>query len=132
MELLEESGGGLFYIRLAEGVQSFLRFKVEGMTMVIEAVFTPEEFRGGGLAAKLMDEAVKHAEKHGYRVLPKCSYTEYYFKKHPEKRRVCLGALGRSCRSSSLNSMTSSFSSPRCFLTFSKASSRLSTVAPEA
>jgi len=90
VELLKESGGGLFFIRLAEGAQCFLRFKVEGAVMVIEAVLTPEEFRGRGLAAKLMDEAVKYAEKHGYRVLPKCSYAEYYFKKHPEKKMACL------------------------------------------
>ncbi len=90
VELSEGKGEGLFFIQLAEEVQSFLKFRVENSMMVIEAVFTPEEFRGRGLAARLMDEAVKYAEEHGYRVLPRCSYAEYYFRKYPEKRQICL------------------------------------------
>jgi predicted GNAT family acetyltransferase len=44
----------------------------------------PPELRGQGIAGQLARAAFDHARKHGWRVVPACSYIEVFLKRHPE------------------------------------------------
>ena len=72
---------GMFFIRLAPGKYSYLKYSIEGGDMKILSIYTPEEFRGKGLAALLMEAAIKHGEENGLKIVPECSYAKYYLEK---------------------------------------------------
>ena len=77
-----------FLIRLGPGKYAYLKYRLEGDTMYIDATFTPEEYRGRGLAAKLTKVAIKYAREKALKIVPNCSYAEDYFEKHPEYRDI--------------------------------------------
>jgi len=72
---------GMLFIRLSPGKYSYLKYKVEDGRLRILSTYTPKEFRGKGLAAKLMEEAVKYAERNGLTLVPECSYARSYLVK---------------------------------------------------
>lgn len=72
---------GMFFIRLNPGRNSYLKYIVEGGQMKVVSTFTPEEFRGKGLAAALMETALNYAENHKLEVVPECSYAQDYLSK---------------------------------------------------
>lgn len=76
----------LIVITLAPGKSSYLRYRVEGDKMYVDEVYTPEEFRGRGLASKLMEAAVAYAKEKKLRVVPVCSYARRYLEARPELR----------------------------------------------
>ena len=78
--------GRVFYIRLPDGSKAFLRYHVEDGSLYLDATYTPERWRGRGLAARLVEEAVKYAVENGLKVVPVCSYSIYFFMKRPELR----------------------------------------------
>ena len=90
-----------FLIRLAPGKYAYLKYRLEEDTVYIDAVFTPEEYRGRGLAAKLMEAALKYARENMLKIVPNCSYAASYFEKHPEYRDT-LANLGRDAESKDL------------------------------
>jgi len=77
-----------FLIRLAPGKYAYLKYRSEGGIMYIDATFTPKEYRGHGLAAKLMKVVIEYARKNGSKIMPNCSYAKSYFNKHPEYRGI--------------------------------------------
>lgn len=77
-----------FLIRLAPGKYAYLKYRSVGGAMHINAIFTPEEYRGLGLAAELTKAAIEYARKNRFKIVPNCSYAESYFEKHPEYRDI--------------------------------------------
>ena len=75
-----------FLIRLAPGKYAYLKYRLEGGTMYIDAMFTPEEHRGRGLAAELTKAAIEYARENALKIAPNCSYAESYFENHLEYR----------------------------------------------
>ena len=93
VKLQRFNSDGLLYIELGKGSYAFLKFKVKGSVLVVESVYTPEEFRGRGIATRLMDLIVEYAVSNGYKIDPRCSFAKHYFEKHSEKRATCLEPL---------------------------------------
>jgi len=73
-----------FLVRLAPGKYAYLKYRLEGGTMYIDATFTPEEYRGRGLAAELAKAAIEYARENAFKIVPNCDYAKSYFEKHPE------------------------------------------------
>jgi hypothetical protein len=46
--------------------------------------FVPGEVRGKGIAAKLVEEGLKYAEKNKLKVIPSCSYVSVYIHRNEE------------------------------------------------
>ncbi|MCD6514297.1 MAG: N-acetyltransferase [Candidatus Odinarchaeota archaeon] len=86
LEIIHHKKSQRFFIKLGPGKASYLKYNVQGNVMNIDATYTPEEFRGRGLAGRLMEEAIKFARENRYKIKPNCSYAVYYFKKHPEHK----------------------------------------------
>jgi len=76
------------YIKLPGGVKAYLRYEIIDNVMKLLETYTPPEYRGKGLAAKLVTYALEYAKNKGLRVKPICSYTIRYFIKHPEYRSL--------------------------------------------
>ncbi|MEM3506599.1 MAG: GNAT family N-acetyltransferase [Candidatus Bathyarchaeia archaeon] len=76
---------GLFLIRLDRGVYAYLKYRLNRKIMYIESTYTPGQFRGKGLAAKLMEEAISYAKNQGLEIVPLCSYAKHYLNKLSKK-----------------------------------------------
>ncbi len=81
-----EMTGRVFYIRLPDGSKAYLRYHIEDGKLYLDATYTPEQWRGRGLAKKLVDYAVDYAVKNNLKIAPICSYSVRYFIKNPDKR----------------------------------------------
>ncbi len=57
-------------------------YVLEGSNLTINRVFVPEELRGKGVAAKVMEGVVADAKEQGLTIVPICSYAESYMKRH--------------------------------------------------
>lgn len=87
-ELTVKHTSSVIYATLPDGSKAFIRYSVEGKVMKLLETYTPPQFRGQGIAAKLMDYAVKMARESGYAVEPVCSYAIYYFLKNRHLREL--------------------------------------------
>ncbi|MDI9609690.1 MAG: GNAT family N-acetyltransferase [Candidatus Verstraetearchaeota archaeon] len=83
-----ENTGEAFIIRLSPNSSAELAYHIEGNQMFLDSTYTPEEFRGRGLGAKLVEEAISYAKEKGLRVVPVCPFALEYFKKHPEHNDI--------------------------------------------
>lgn len=54
-----------------------------------EHTFVPADYRGKGIAAKLVDALVSDARSQGFKIAPDCSYVETYFRRHKELADLC-------------------------------------------
>jgi predicted GNAT family acetyltransferase len=77
-----------FYIVLPDSEKAVVKYRLKDREMYIISTFTPPEHRGKGIAEKLMDEAVRFAERENLKIVPVCSYAKHYFEKHPELKAL--------------------------------------------
>ena len=76
----------VFFVRLPDGSKAYLKYSVVGDRLSLIETYTPEAYRGRGLAKLLVDEAVEYAVEKGLRIVPLCSYSVYYFIKFRDRR----------------------------------------------
>ncbi len=76
----------VFFINLGLGKKVYLRYTIDGNIMVFESTYTPEEYRGKGLAAKVTEKAIEYAREKKLKVRPVCSYSARFFEQHPEDK----------------------------------------------
>lgn len=76
----------MFLIRLAPGTYSFLQYEIKEGKFYVNKTYTPPEYRGKGLATKLLQHAVAWARENGFKIVPVCSFAVEYFRRHPELR----------------------------------------------
>lgn len=78
----------IIYATLPTGVKAYLKYLVEADVMKLIETYTPQEFRGRGIAAKLVDYAINLAREKNWLIEPICSYAVYYFMKNKDKRNI--------------------------------------------
>jgi hypothetical protein len=78
--------GRVFYIKLPKGKKAYITYKIIDDKLQLISTYTPEEFRGKGLARRLVDYAVEYAANNNLLIEPICSYAVRYFIKNPDKR----------------------------------------------
>jgi predicted GNAT family acetyltransferase len=67
-----------------DGHLSRLDYIQDGKNFVITHVGVHPEFRGQGLAGKIVDASLEYAKQNSLRVIPMCSYAAYYIRKNPQ------------------------------------------------
>jgi hypothetical protein len=77
-----------FVIRLGPGKYAYLEYRVKQDALHIDSTFTPEEYRGRGLARKLTEAAIEYARQKSLKIVPNCGYAKYYFEEHPKYREL--------------------------------------------
>ena len=66
------------------GHQAELVYRLQGGSLVIEHTGVPEAIGGQGIAGELVRAALDHARSEGLRVIPACSYSAEYVRRHPQ------------------------------------------------
>jgi len=66
-----------------DGHLSVADYYLSGKILSITHVGVPEELRGQGIAAKLMEGVVLDAKEQGLTIVPVCSYAAAYLKRNP-------------------------------------------------
>lgn len=87
-EVRVEKRGSVYVIKFNDGSKAWLSFKEENDRLYLLETFTPEQHRGKGYGAKLVEAAIKDAEARGLKIVPVCSYSIYYFLRNKDARRV--------------------------------------------
>lgn len=67
-----------------EGGTAFLRYGIEGDTILLLYVEVPSEARGGGIAGEITRTALEFARQEGLKVIPVCGYVVAYLRRHAE------------------------------------------------
>lgn len=75
---------------VVEGGLGFLRYKIQGGTMLLLHVEVPPQSQGHGIAADLSRTALELAKERGFKVIPVCSYVAAYIRRHPEYSEMVL------------------------------------------
>jgi predicted GNAT family acetyltransferase len=67
-----------------EGQLCKLDYFVDRGAMVIAHVGVHPDFRGQGVAGRIVQTCLDHARENGLRVIPMCSYAAAYIRQHPQ------------------------------------------------
>ena len=86
----------VIYAKLPDGSKAYVAYEVKDGVMKILETYTPPQYRGRGIASKLMEYAVRLAASNGWLIEPVCSYAIHYFIKHAELRERLVHELRRS------------------------------------
>ncbi|MGB9758559.1 MAG: GNAT family N-acetyltransferase [Thermoproteota archaeon] len=87
VSLEESKEEGQFFIEL-EGKKAVLDFVKKGNEVYVTHTYTPPEFRGRGIAAKLMEALIDYCKKNNMRIYPICSYAVSFFEKNAELKNM--------------------------------------------
>ena len=72
------------YELTVDGYLAIADYTLEGSTLAITHVFVPEELRGRGVAAQVMEGVVADAHAKKLSIVPICSYAAAYLKRNPQ------------------------------------------------
>ena len=72
-----------FEARLADRL-AYMTYSFAGNSVVFDHTFVPEEFRGKGVAATLVREALEQARRQNWNIIPSCPYVATFIERHPE------------------------------------------------
>ena len=67
-----------------DGRLAVAEYRMEGGRMILTHTFVPPEWRGRGIAARLVAAAMEHARTGGLKVVPECSYAEAFLRRNPQ------------------------------------------------
>ncbi len=85
VEREDSPGRGRYVIRLAGALEAELTYRRPSPGVIsIDHTYTPPEFRGQNIAARLMLQAIADARREGTKVEPVCSYAVAQFRRHPD------------------------------------------------
>jgi predicted GNAT family acetyltransferase len=79
------AGHGRYVIHLPGDLEAEMTFRKHGSELItIDHTYTPPQFRGQNIAARLMERTIADARRDGVKVRPVCSYALAQFRRHPE------------------------------------------------
>lgn len=83
LEVTHNEAANTFEARI-DGRLSKLDYMRDGNNFVITHVGVDPEFRGQGVAGKIMETALGYAWQNSLRVIPMCSYAAHYIRNNPQ------------------------------------------------
>lgn len=69
---------------IVDGQRCVCDYRLVGSVMHMTHTEVVPELEGRGIAAALVKAALAHAESHGLKINPLCSYVRGYMQRHPE------------------------------------------------
>lgn len=78
----------VIYAVLGDKSKAFLKYTVEDGVMRLLETYTPQQYRGKGVASQLVKYAINLAQRNNWLIEPVCSYTVHFFMKNPEYRFI--------------------------------------------
>ena len=84
LDFYHEPAARRFVARTA-GIEAVLEYdKLDTKTLDYHHTFVPPAWRGGGIASRLTEYALRYALDNGLKVRPTCPFVARYLKRHPE------------------------------------------------
>ena len=71
-------------IKIDPKASASVMFHTEGGKIYLDSTYTPHAHRGKGIGGQLMQGTIDYAKKKGLKIVPVCSFSVEYFKKHSE------------------------------------------------
>lgn len=85
----ESDGKGKFYMEDVTGIISELSYNIpENGVLNIDHTETRIEFKGKGLASRLVKKSVDYARENNFKLVPGCSFAKTHFDRHKEYKDV--------------------------------------------
>ncbi len=84
VEREDQQDRGRYVIHLGDLEAELTYRRRDAGVIAIDHTYTPPEFRGQNIAARLMLQAVADARREGTRIEPICSYAVVQFRRHPD------------------------------------------------
>lgn len=76
---------------VVDGHRCVCEYRLQNDAMALVHTEVPPALEGRGIASALVRAAFDHAEAHGLKVLPLCSYVHAWVRRHPEVVPLVLG-----------------------------------------
>lgn len=77
------------FVAELDGQVSYVGYVALGdETLDFRQTYVPETLRGRGIAAALVEHALRHARDRGLKVVPSCPYVARFVERHPAFRDV--------------------------------------------
>lgn len=70
------------------GQEAYLLYEKKGEVLDVQKTYTPPPLRGRDLAAKLTAACIDYVRDQNLRLIPTCSYTQTYLRRHPEDQSL--------------------------------------------
>lgn len=83
MEIKHDSQRQKFFV-IVDGLESHLEYISKGSILNLIHTYVPNELRGRGIAGNLVKAALTYARENKFKIIPSCSYTAEYIRKHEE------------------------------------------------
>jgi len=84
LDIGHEPAAHRFVAHTAAG-EAVLEYRpVDATTLDYHHTFVPPALRGGGIASRLTEYALRYARDHGLKVRPTCPFVARYLRRHPE------------------------------------------------
>jgi uncharacterized protein len=81
----EQAGHGRYVMHLPDGTDGEMTYRRRDATTIIaDHTGVPPQYRGQGIAEKLVATAMADARDKGHKIVPVCSYVAVQFRRHPE------------------------------------------------
>ena len=75
------------FVAVVDGHEAVVQYgRPDAQTLDLFRTYTPEALRGRGLAGRVVEAALEHAQAQGLKVVPTCPYVARFVEKHPEYR----------------------------------------------
>lgn len=79
--LIDNRDAGRFEMTFEGGV-AVADYRLDSNDLYVNRVFVPESLRGSGIASQIMAAVFNHAQAHGLKLIPVCSYAASWLQRH--------------------------------------------------
>lgn len=91
-EIIHDENNHKFFCTV-EGKEAYLRYILkDNNTIDFRSTYVPDELRGRGLAALIVEKALSCAFEKKITVMPTCSYVHSFIKKNEKYKELITGA----------------------------------------
>jgi len=81
----EQGARGRYVVRLPDGSEAEMTYgRRDADTIVADHTGVPTQYRGQGIAERIVATVMADAREKGFRIVPQCSYVAAQFRRHPE------------------------------------------------
>lgn len=84
LEIINNETESRFETSIDNHLAEVVYTKTDKNQLMITGTHVPKELEGKGIAGAITKFALEYARENNLKVVPICSYTVAYFKKHPE------------------------------------------------
>ena len=87
MDVINNKAEGQFELHV-EGHVARITYEIKGKKIYLFSTNVPESLSGQGIGSKLLKGSLEIIEGMNLKVIPKCSFIQGWFMKHPERRNI--------------------------------------------